>query len=159
MWFAKRLPREGASRRDGTHSAKRDIMSHLTPEQIGALRERLDAREAELRAQVQQVDAEQAEASGRDPHHPVEDSGEQGEQRARDAVRHAERDIDIEELRNIAAARERMDRGGYGVCTDCGKDIPAARLQALPMSLRCIPCQEKYEQTHSPVRVQMPPMQ
>lgn len=134
-------------------------MSQLTPDQIGALRERLDAREAELRAEVDTVDAEQAEAPSRDPHHEVEDLGEQGEQRIREAVRHAEQDIDIFELREIAAARARMERGEYGVCVDCGVDIPAARMEAQPMALRCIPCQEKYEQAHPPVRVQMPPMQ
>jgi RNA polymerase-binding transcription factor DksA len=156
MWFATA---QVTSIRDESHSRNRDIMSQLTREQVGALHERLDAREAELRAEVEGVNTEQAEALGRDPHNPVEDPGELGEQHVRDAVRDAEKDIDLEELRNTAASRERMDRGEYGLCIDCGKDIAAARLLAQPMSLRCIPCQEKYEQTHSPVRVQMPPIQ
>ena len=49
------------------------------------------------------------------------------------------------ELDAIDAALKRIDDGLYGVCTDCGADIPAARLQATPQVLRCIACQDKFE--------------
>ena len=32
--------------------------------------------------------------------------------------------------------------GSYGVCIDCGTDIPAARLYATPEAERCIACQQ-----------------
>ena len=51
------------------------------------------------------------------------------------------------ELAAIAAALERIDAGSYGVCTDCGVNIPAARMQASPEAWRCIACQEKAEHT------------
>lgn len=48
-------------------------------------------------------------------------------------------------LNAIASALERMDAGTYGECTDCGKDIAPARLQATPEAARCVHCQEAVE--------------
>lgn len=49
------------------------------------------------------------------------------------------------ELDAVDAALQRIEDGSYGVCTDCGTDIPAARLQAAPETPRCIACQDKFE--------------
>jgi len=49
------------------------------------------------------------------------------------------------ELDAIDAALKRIESGSYGVCTDCGTDIPAARLHAAPETPRCISCQDKLE--------------
>jgi len=43
-------------------------------------------------------------------------------------------------------ALERIRGGNYGICTDCGKRIPVARLQIKPEAKRCVPCQEAYEE-------------
>jgi len=43
-------------------------------------------------------------------------------------------------LAEIDAALERLDRGDYGRCETCGTGIGAARLEALPMTRRCITC-------------------
>jgi DnaK suppressor protein len=43
----------------------------------------------------------------------------------------------------IDEALERMDAGKYGVCIDCGTDIPAARLETRPLSVRCVACAER----------------
>lgn len=51
------------------------------------------------------------------------------------------------ELDAIDAALRRIEDGVYGVCTDCGVDIPAARLHAAPETPRCVSCQAKAEQT------------
>jgi len=49
------------------------------------------------------------------------------------------------ELDAVDAALKRIEAGTYGVCTDCGTDIPAARLHAAPETPRCIACQDKLE--------------
>ena len=49
-------------------------------------------------------------------------------------------DSQNEMLRNIDAALARIGEGTYGTCDDCGKEIPAERLQALPFSTRCASC-------------------
>ena len=97
------------------------------------------------------------QAPSKQPHNQVEDLGELGEQRIREAVIAAEQERDVDELRQIAAAQERMARGEYGECVDCGIDIPFERLQAQPAAARCVPCQEKYERSHDNV-VRIPPM-
>jgi DnaK suppressor protein len=43
-----------------------------------------------------------------------------------------------------------MADGTYGICIDCGGEIPFERLQAQPAALRCIACQNAYEKTHPP---------
>ena len=49
------------------------------------------------------------------------------------------------ELDQIEAALQRIAAGTYGHCTDCGVQIPAARLHAAPEAARCVPCQAKTE--------------
>lgn len=49
------------------------------------------------------------------------------------------------ELDAIDAALQRIETGVYGVCTDCGADIPAARLHAAPETSRCVSCQDQAE--------------
>ncbi|MGA7910027.1 MAG: TraR/DksA C4-type zinc finger protein [Candidatus Dormiibacterota bacterium] len=45
-------------------------------------------------------------------------------------------------------AAERRAHGAYGKCEDCGKDIGAERLEALPSSTRCMSCQAQWEQSN-----------
>ena len=44
------------------------------------------------------------------------------------------------EAARIAAALRRIDEGEYGFCTDCGEEIPAARLNLDPAVPRCLSC-------------------
>ncbi|WP_438353159.1 TraR/DksA family transcriptional regulator [Microbacterium sp. CJ88] len=44
------------------------------------------------------------------------------------------------ELAELTAAEERLVAGEYGVCTDCGAPIPAARLRIRPATRWCVPC-------------------
>jgi DnaK suppressor protein len=50
------------------------------------------------------------------------------------------------ELASIERAIERLRAGRYGICEGCGKNIPLARLQALPYATMCIECQKRQEQ-------------
>jgi DnaK suppressor protein len=59
---------------------------------------------------------------------------------------------DVDELRMIDSALQRISAGTYGHCIDCGRDIPLARLQAEPTAERDVECQELYEKTHASVR-------
>ena len=52
------------------------------------------------------------------------------------------------ELTAIEAALKRIEAGDYGQCSDCGVQIPTARLHANPVALRCIDCQGKFELAH-----------
>jgi YteA family regulatory protein len=48
-------------------------------------------------------------------------------------------------LSDIDAALKRIDNGTYGTCTNCGKQIPEGRLEALPWATLCIDCQRERE--------------
>jgi RNA polymerase-binding transcription factor len=48
-------------------------------------------------------------------------------------------------LRQVTEALARIDAGTYGKCTNCGRPIQLARLQALPYVALCIDCQAKSE--------------
>ncbi len=58
----------------------------------------------------------------------------------------------------ISQALSRIHEGDYGCCVDCGRDIPLARLEAMPQAVRCISCQERHEQAGLPSR-RAPPWQ
>ena len=44
-------------------------------------------------------------------------------------------------LSEIDAALRRLEEGSYGVCDSCAEPIPWERLEVLPMSRLCTPCQ------------------
>ncbi len=48
-------------------------------------------------------------------------------------------------LTQIEHALERIDSGAYGACEDCGRPIPKARLQALPMATLDAECKARAE--------------
>lgn len=60
------------------------------------------------------------------------------------------RDISLDEqerseLRAIDLALTKLTTGQFGVCEDCGGEIPTKRLQALPEARLCADCQEMEE--------------
>jgi len=48
-------------------------------------------------------------------------------------------------LYSVDEALKRIEDGTYGSCTQCGKQIPKKRLDALPHTELCIACQAKNE--------------
>ena len=49
-------------------------------------------------------------------------------------------------LKEIAAALDRLNKGDFGRCEDCGNPIPKPRLSALPYTRYCVECARKLEQ-------------
>jgi RNA polymerase-binding protein DksA len=49
-------------------------------------------------------------------------------------------------LQEVEDALQRMERGEYGLCTNCGREIPVERLEAHPWSSRCIDCAKLQQQ-------------
>jgi len=62
-------------------------------------------------------------------------------------VSHAEVARDVEEIRDIDAALQRLAAGTYGVCARCEKSIHRPRLEAYPTAKRCLPCQKLHERS------------
>jgi RNA polymerase-binding protein DksA len=66
----------------------------------------------------------------------AEQANELEEQVALEAIEERKR----EEMAEIRAALKRIATGSYGICENCGAEIPEVRLTALPTAVRCIAC-------------------
>lgn len=58
-------------------------------------------------------------------------------------------DRQIHELRDIEAARLRIQNKVFGTCMDCGEPIAFERLMAYPTAKRCMRCQQQHEKTYA----------
>jgi len=52
---------------------------------------------------------------------------------------------DKEKLLAINEALEKLREGTFGVCEECGDEIGAGRLKAMPLARLCVPCQSRLE--------------
>lgn len=54
-------------------------------------------------------------------------------------------DNERNQLDQIEGALRKMDKGTYGLCEQCQKEIPKPRIEALPFARYCIACQGSAE--------------
>lgn len=105
-----------------------------------ALRERLLAHRQEL---IERLDAIEVDARHQDE--PLEkDSEEQSVQLEQEEVLTALDDEGIATLRHIDQALQLMEVGSYGICAECGEEIPEGRLNAVPYAIYCIDCETDF---------------
>ncbi|HEX9427531.1 MAG TPA: TraR/DksA family transcriptional regulator [Candidatus Polarisedimenticolia bacterium] len=52
---------------------------------------------------------------------------------------------DRESLQQVDEALQRINKGKFGICIECGDDLNRKRLEAVPWASHCISCQEKVE--------------
>jgi DnaK suppressor protein len=106
--------------------------------------ERLDQREREIEERRQGVqpdpDARDAELANYDNH-----PGDQGTETFMQEMDETTDMILDEEAGRVREAKKALENGTYGTCVDCGKEIPAERLEAIPESVRCVDDQRAYE--------------
>ena len=50
-----------------------------------------------------------------------------------------------EKINRIEEALDRIEDGTYGICEDCGEEIPEKRLEANPYIMVCVVCAEERE--------------
>lgn len=109
--------------------------------QLGEISRQLTARAEDLRRQIRGKLGEAADVALATDHQ----WSDAGAAFAEAGVEYAEAQRDILELRSIMLALPRIEDGNYGICMDCGVDIPAARLIAQPAALTCVACQSVRE--------------
>ena len=119
------------------------LTTQQTQELEGLIANRLNSLISDLRDDARKARAERFEQVAGE----VPDSGDESVAALIADLDQAEWGRDIDELRGLDAARERMASGDYGVCTDCGRDIGFERLRATPSAIRCIDCQTRHEKT------------
>ena len=97
------------------------------------LRERLEHKKAELESRLTRITAnvrQSLETDSKERAKQLEDS------EVVDALGNEAR----AELQKISVALKRMDKGDYGLCSECGVQIALNRIQAYPYANECIDC-------------------
>ena len=122
----------------------------LTKEQITQFAERIDARKSLLLDEIRRVLARSSNEHYVDLLGGTGDSGDVAAASLIRDVTEAEVVRDIGEVRDIAAAQDRIAAGTYGLCTDCGVPIRHKRLDAYPTAKRCFDCQVRREKLQAP---------
>lgn len=121
----------------------------LSRESLGEYRSQLRRRHAQLRQKIRgellQADHERYV----DLANQVHDPGDESVADLLSDVGLANIDQDVNELREVEYALERIATGAYGICVDCAADIDRDRLLAQPAACRCRACQAAYERTHA----------
>jgi DnaK suppressor protein len=121
----------------------------LTQDQAKELQGAIDERRAALLAELRKDVSRSREQQYGELAGPAPDPGDESVAALIADLDHAEVERDVGELRQLDAARSRIEEGSYGECIQCGRDIQFERLRANPSALRCIDCQTLYERTHA----------
>lgn len=101
-------------------------------EWIEGFRRRLATDLQTLRKELEAERAEESSAHFRDLAGEVPDSAEAAMSAELVAAGNAEIGRIVSSIHEVEAALARITEGAFGVCTDCGQEIPAARLEAEP---------------------------
>jgi RNA polymerase-binding transcription factor DksA len=117
----------------------------LTAAELKSFDQRLQAREAELTAEIDRASSEVKSDFERAAEREVGDDAAKYAAHENVSVERAEIGRDQQELREVRAARRRIAVGAYGPCVDCGAPIQTPRLIAQPAALRCTACQALFE--------------
>jgi RNA polymerase-binding transcription factor DksA len=108
-------------------------MTDVSTDRAARFEPRLKARLAELEARLRGIESDlerpgdpddEERAIEREGHEVQEDLGRAG----------------LDEIRMIRAALDRISKGEYGYCVNCGEEIAEARLEVVPHAARCRVC-------------------
>ena len=119
-------------------------MELATQTHLTQLRDALNYRLRELRAEVHAAEQAQRELTSASAHE-VTDRKDDAAQRQLLDLGGVQEQRDFDEMAQVEAALQRLDGGTYGDCADCGKPISLQRLRVQPAALRCAPCQAARE--------------
>jgi RNA polymerase-binding transcription factor DksA len=125
-------------------------MNDLTKEQLTHLSERIQERKACLLEEIRAKLAGSGQERYADLLGGTGDAGDESVANLLRDIAEAEVVRDVGEVRDIAAAEQRLAAGRYGVCIDCGAAIEYKRLEAYPTAKRCLTCQQHREKTRAP---------
>lgn len=121
----------------------------INPKQSAELQSVLRERRQTLKADVNDHLQQTSTQGLQDLNGTVGDTGDE-------SVAHMMTDLsltaatrDVNELRNVDAALQRIAEGTYGECVDCGADIEYERLKAYPTAMRCLACQSQHEKVYA----------
>lgn len=121
--------------------AHADHTTHLDSETVEALRHALAAARTGL---LRDHESNEDELDAIEAEREIEWEEMAQEEHAAD-VRTRLSSQQYAQLRQVDGALERIEQGSYGVCIDCGTEIPLERLRAQPWAATCAACAEERE--------------
>jgi DnaK suppressor protein len=124
-------------------------MTNFNKTQLDDFRKRLDDRHRELRDEIREELLNSEEEQYIDLAGRVHDAGEESVADLLADLNIAIIDRQVNEIRQIEAARMRIAGGTYGICIDCGNPIAIERLQTMPSAPRCTRCQSHHEANYA----------
>ena len=108
----------------------------MTQAVINEIETKLKARQQDLLVRLEKVKSDVTSAHS-------SDWAEQAQERQNDEVLEAIGNESREELNKVSLALERIAKGEYTTCSQCGEDIAIDRLKAVPYTSLCIRCASK----------------
>ncbi|MBN2109065.1 MAG: TraR/DksA family transcriptional regulator [Deltaproteobacteria bacterium] len=110
------------------------------------LRAILAERKATLLAELRKSMEEQRTENSSMSFELAQDDGDKSVEDHERHVQASVQSIKSEELDIIDLALEKLAAGTYGICQECGCEIPLKRLEIQPCAAYCINCQEDIDQ-------------
>ena len=105
-------------------------------------KQRLLAKERELQSETARLEREARDSGEAEVRDSTDDatSSEAASESLQEAT------VASQTLAQVQDALHRIEDGTYGKCTACGRQIEAARLEAIPWALYCLEDQKKHDQ-------------
>jgi len=120
-------------------------MPDLTEQQLQQLEQRLRNRREELRNIIHAELASSPQEDFTELAGMVHDAGDESFAELLRGINLTTRARELDEIRDVEAALERIKNGTYNTCVACGGEITYERLDAYPTAKRCIACQSLQE--------------
>lgn len=135
----------GASIVAVTSSLKKTAVKYPDPEQLAEYRRALAVRRITLATEIKAKLADASSERVAPDSVTTTDGGDKALLDLASELDLAEVKRDVDELKEVEAAQERLAAGTYGQCLDCGERIAPERLRVQPAAKRCTACQQEHE--------------
>jgi DnaK suppressor protein len=117
---------------------------------IGELEKRLRQKEQELLADIARTESEARESRVAEVENGIDRSVSS---EAKESLLY-ETTSDWNVFTQVRGALERIKKGGYGKCIDCGRQIDAARLESIPWTPYCLADEERHDRERAATAAQ-----
>jgi RNA polymerase-binding transcription factor DksA len=114
---------------------------------IEELKTKLEAQKESLQKELETFASKDPDSKHNwDAKYPNREDGDKDEEA--DGVSEYQNALSLEhtletKLKNVNNALEKIAKGGYGICENCGKEIDEERLLACPEAKTCLKCETK----------------
>ncbi|HZU30539.1 MAG TPA: TraR/DksA family transcriptional regulator [Candidatus Angelobacter sp.] len=118
-----------------------DLARHMDKKKLETFKKKLEERQQSLRKAVSRTE-EDGRIADQDP---AQDIADRAASSYTKEFLFSQSNNDRQLLQMVETALQRIREGEFGECVNCGNEINAKRLEAVPWTRYCIACQEKLE--------------